>query len=42
MHLIAERVILEGLLKLWILNGNLDEMINSWVAWVFMPHGLGH
>ena len=42
MHLIAEWVILEGLIKLGILKGNLDEMINNRIAWVFMPHGLGH
>ena len=44
MHLLAEKVILEGLVELKILNSGFDisEMLNNRVAYYFMPHGLGH
>jgi Xaa-Pro dipeptidase len=44
MHLLAERVILEGLVKLGLLSSdyNVDEMLKDRVAYYFMPHGLGH
>jgi Xaa-Pro dipeptidase len=43
MHTLAERVILEGLVALNILNKNdINEMLNNRVAYYFMPHGLGH
>jgi Xaa-Pro dipeptidase len=43
MHILAERKILDGLIKLGILNyGKIEEMINDRVAYYFMPHGLGH
>mmetsp|Transcript_40054 Transcript_40054/g.45947 ORF Transcript_40054/g.45947 Transcript_40054/m.45947 type:complete len:262 (-) Transcript_40054:32-817(-) len=42
MHLLAERVILEGLKDLEIVHGDVDEMIENRVGFLFMPHGLGH
>jgi len=42
MHLLAERVILTELKKLGILNGDIKEMQEKRVAYLFMPHGLGH
>lgn len=42
MHLLALRVVAEELLKLNIIQGNLDEIIENNIACLFMPHGLGH
>ncbi|XP_059152163.1 xaa-Pro dipeptidase-like [Physella acuta] len=42
MHKLAERVLLEHLVKLGILQGDLDEMMKVRLPAVFMPHGLGH
>ena len=40
--MIAERIILQGLLDLGIVKGDLDEMLEGRIAFIFMPHGLGH
>jgi len=42
MHLLADRTILEELVKLGILSGDIDEMMNLRICALFMPHGLGH
>lgn len=43
MHRLAERRILEGLLKGGLLqNGTVDDMVAVNLGSVFMPHGLGH
>ena len=42
MHLLAERVTLSGLLELGIVKGDIDEMIEKRVGFLFMPHGLEH
>jgi len=42
MHLLAERIILEGLKELGLVQGDVDQMIEKRVGGVFMPHGLGH
>ena len=42
MHLLAERIILEGLHKLGIVHGDIDEMQKGRIGYIFMPHGLGH
>ena len=42
MHLLAERVILEGLVSLGCLTGDVDEMLAKRIGFIFMPHGLGH
>lgn len=42
MHLLADRVNLEELKKLGILQGDIDEMMKVRLGAIFMPHGLGH
>lgn len=42
MHLLAERVLLTELVKLGILKGDIKEMQEHRVGYLFMPHGLGH
>ncbi len=41
-HLLANRVLLEGLSDLGFVKGNTDEMLAEGVQGLFMPHGLGH
>lgn len=41
-HLLANRVLLEGLRDLGFVKGNTDEMLAEGVQGLFMPHGLGH
>lgn len=42
MHLLAERVILEGLRDLGLVHGDIQEMQDGRIPFIFMPHGLGH
>lgn len=42
MHRLADRVHLEELVNIGILNGNVDDMMMVHLGSVFMPHGLGH
>lgn len=42
MHLLSERVILTGLKELGIVTGDIEEMLEGRVGYIFMPHGLGH
>lgn len=44
MHLLAERVILQGLIDYGLLNKgfNIFQMLKDRVGYYFMPHGLGH
>lgn len=42
MHLLAERVQLEELKKHGLLQGDIDEMMDARLGFIFMPHGLGH
>lgn len=42
MHLLAERVTLEGLKELGLVDGDIDEMVEGRVGFIFQPHGLGH
>jgi len=44
MHLLAERVILEGLVELGLVNKgfSIEEMLENRLCYYFMPHGLGH
>ncbi|XP_078256798.1 xaa-Pro dipeptidase isoform X1 [Rhinoraja longicauda] len=42
MHRLAERVQLEELVRIGILQGSVDEMMKVHLGAVFMPHGLGH
>ncbi|KXS14599.1 hypothetical protein M427DRAFT_99526, partial [Gonapodya prolifera JEL478] len=42
MHLLADRVIAQGLIRLGILKGDLEEVLKARAQAVFFPHGLGH
>lgn len=42
MHELAVRIILSGLIDLGLLTGDLEEMIEGRLGYIFMPHGLGH
>ena len=42
MHILSERVILEDLVMLGLLRGDVDAMLCARLGAVFMPHGLGH
>lgn len=42
MHLLSERVTLQGLLELGLVKGDVDEMVEKRVGFIFQPHGLGH
>ncbi|KAK7913516.1 hypothetical protein WMY93_013727 [Mugilogobius chulae] len=42
MHRLADRVHLEELVKIGILNGSVEDMMKVHMGSVFMPHGLGH
>lgn len=41
-HLAVARKMLDGLSGLGLVHGDLDEMVASGIAGLFMPHGLGH
>lgn len=42
MHRLAEKVILEHLLKIGLVKGSLEDLQKNFIANIFMPHGLGH
>uniref|UniRef100_A0A8D0GNR3 Xaa-Pro dipeptidase n=1 Tax=Sphenodon punctatus TaxID=8508 RepID=A0A8D0GNR3_SPHPU len=42
MHRLADRVHLEELTRIGILQGNVDDMVKVHLGAIFMPHGLGH
>lgn len=42
MHLLANRVMLQELLNVGILQGNIDDMMKVNLGATFQPHGLGH
>ena len=42
MHLLANRVMLEKLKEGNLLKGDVQEMIDAGLNYVFQPHGLGH
>ena len=42
MHKLAERVIIKGLVELGCLTGNVEEMLEKRIGFIFMPCGLGH
>ena len=42
MHRLADRVQLECLRDVGLLQGDVDDMIKLHLGAVFMPHGLGH
>eukprot|EP00358_Blepharisma_japonicum_P001140 CAMPEP_0202949414 /NCGR_PEP_ID=MMETSP1395-20130829/15842_1 /ASSEMBLY_ACC=CAM_ASM_000871 /TAXON_ID=5961 /ORGANISM="Blepharisma japonicum, Strain Stock R1072" /LENGTH=432 /DNA_ID=CAMNT_0049652421 /DNA_START=132 /DNA_END=1430 /DNA_ORIENTATION=+ len=42
MHILAERVIIQDLVEIGLLRGDIDEMVEKHVGAIFFPHGLGH
>ena len=42
MHRLADRVQLQCLKDMGLLQGDVDEMMELYLGAVFMPHGLGH
>eukprot|EP01130_Rhizamoeba_saxonica_P008104 TRINITY_DN3276_c0_g1_i1.p1 TRINITY_DN3276_c0_g1~~TRINITY_DN3276_c0_g1_i1.p1 ORF type:complete len:481 (-),score=111.42 TRINITY_DN3276_c0_g1_i1:45-1487(-) len=42
MHMLSERVMLEGMVEFGFLVGDVQEMMDAHLASIFMPHGLGH
>ncbi len=42
LHLMAARIMMEGLLRAGIVMGDLDEIIEKSISALFFPHGLGH
>lgn len=42
LHLRASRVLAEGLVRLGLLNGSPDGLVESGAHAIFFPHGLGH
>ncbi|KAJ2558399.1 hypothetical protein EV175_000803 [Coemansia sp. RSA 1933] len=42
MHILANRVAAQGLLKLGILKGDIESIVSNYVTGYFMPHGIGH
>ena len=41
-HLLANKILLEGMKSLGLVKGDVDEMLTLGVQGLFMPHGLGH
>ena len=41
-HFIASKTIAEGLAQLGLMQGNVDEAVNTGAHALFFPHGLGH
>ena len=41
-HLSSNRILLENLKTLGLVQGNIDDMLTEGVGGLFMPHGLGH
>jgi Xaa-Pro aminopeptidase len=42
MHLMAARILTEGLKNLGLMKGNVDEAVAAGAHTLFFPHGLGH
>jgi Xaa-Pro dipeptidase len=42
MHLLSEKTMLEGLRDLGLIQGDIDEMQEGRLGFIFMPCGLGH
>lgn len=42
MHKLAERITLTGLVELGLLTGDVNEMMEKRIGFIFQPHGLGH
>jgi len=42
MHKLSERTMLQGLVDLGLITGDIQEMQDKRIAFIFQPHGLGH
>ncbi|KAF7492533.1 Xaa-Pro dipeptidase [Sarcoptes scabiei] len=42
MHLLAETIILQEMIRHNLLKGDLNAMMKARLGYIFMPHGLGH
>ncbi|RNC84010.1 MAG: aminopeptidase P family protein [Balneola sp.] len=42
LHMLASRTMMEGLIKLDIIRGSIDEIMEEDIFALFFPHGLGH
>jgi len=42
MHRLSESIVVEGLLDIGLLQGDLSELVKSNISTLFYPHGLGH
>ncbi len=42
MHLLANRVMIEGLKAIGLMTGDTDAALNAGAVGLFMPHGIGH
>lgn len=41
-HLLAHKILIDGLLSLGVLSGDKDEILKARTSAAFLPHGLGH
>lgn len=42
LHILAAKIILEGLKEIGLLNGSVEDMMEKNIFALFFPHGLGH
>jgi Xaa-Pro aminopeptidase len=42
MHILAEKIISDGLVELGLIKGNYQELVENDVPALFFPHGLGY
>lgn len=42
LHILSEKIIIEGLVNLGILKGTVEDLWEKRVSYTFYPHGLGH
>jgi Xaa-Pro aminopeptidase len=42
LHLLASKIITEGLISLGLMRGNVDDAVTAGAHALFFPHGLGH
>lgn len=42
MHILGNRIVLQGLKDLGLLVGDVEEMLEGSLGYIFQPHGLGH
>jgi Xaa-Pro dipeptidase len=42
LHMMAAKIMMQGLLDIGLVKGNLDEILDNNIFALFFPHGLGH